>query len=392
MTNKIMRPYMPMNFKPRSWEEIFYSLLRNAYNVGLLSDDRNFLDYVQHKKQIENDLILTLSTIATQLEEGYQDLNSIYLARDLSKATGEDLDVLGTPFYPRINEAAAVTDLKFTCNDPVEKDTVIPLGFLVKHETEDTILFTTIEEGIILTGESEITLQAQCTQTGEAGNVPPHTLTEIIKPIDGVDTVTNEYMSSGGVNRESDDNYRQRLFEWRWVMEKGTYSAVVNAIKNVPSVTGFHIQPYWMGYGTLLIIIDPPTQAVFDLVNAELDTVKATDEEWTIQGVELVPIDASFVVNVSLDEAVAMSAPEMANIEFAVGNYIKTYLDGGLDARGELRDPIPIGRDVVPFEIGRFVSEQIPSIRNFETQYPKEPVVIEAYQRATSGSISVKVI
>jgi len=95
-----MRPYMPMNFKPRSWEEIFYSLLRNAYNVGLLSDDRNFLDYVQHKKQIENDLILTLSTIATQLEEGYQDLNSIYLARDLSKATGEDLDVLGTPFYP----------------------------------------------------------------------------------------------------------------------------------------------------------------------------------------------------------------------------------------------------------------------------------------------------
>jgi len=207
-----------------------------------------------------------------------------------------------------------------------------------------------------------------------------------------VDTFTNEYMSSGGVNRESDDNYRQRLFEWRWVMEKGTYSAVVNAIKNVPSVNGFHIQPYWMGYGTLLIIIDPPTQAVFDLVNAELDTVKATDEEWTIQGVELVPIDASFVVNVSLDEAVAMSAPEMGNIEFAVGNYIKTYLDGGLDARGELRDPIPIGRDVVPFEIGRFVSEQIPSIRNFETQYPKEPVVIEAYQRATSGSISVKVI
>lgn len=389
---QIIREYQPVTYTPKTWDQIFATLLDNAFREGLLSDDRNFTDYILQKKNIENDLILTLSNVATILTDSYNEVTKAYNSKDLSKAREYDLDVLGWPFFERIPADFAVTDLTFRTEDPAPYDIPIPVGTKVKHESDDSIIFETIENGVMVTGMTELTIKARCTRIGEMGNVPPDMLTEMVIPIGGIDSVTNELMSSGGVNSESDDNYRERLSQWRWIMQRGTYNAVVDSITRVPSVTGYYIEPYWMGYGTALLVVDPPTESVLEMVNNELEMVKAVDEEWTVKGVELVPVDASFVINVTLDETVPMSAPEQENTRLAVENYVRTYLDGGIDAYGSKIGPIPIGRDFVPFEVGKFVSEQVTNIRNFEAEYPKEPVTILPYQRATSGEINITVV
>jgi len=384
--------YFPMNYREKTWDEIFYTMLRQAYDNGLLSDDRNFLDYIQHKKGIENDLILTLSNLAVVIAQEYQELTNIHNSYDINKAIGNDLDVLGELFFNRVPESRSVTDLTFTCEEPNDRDVHIPLGFKVKHATDDTVIFETTEEKILLAGETSIKIKAQATMPGEMGNVPPDTLTRFVMPITGLDSVTNEFMTTGGSNRESDDKYRERLKKWRFILEKGTYNSLVNMIQEIPSVTSYYVERYWMGYGTVLVVIDPPTQVVLDLVNTEIEKIKAVDEEWEVRGVELVPVDASFIVNVTLDQEIGYSMVDLENIELSVQNYIRTYLDGGIDNTGVKVNPIPIGRDFVPFEVGKFVSKQIPEIRDFTAEYPQKPITILPYQRATSGEIKVKVV
>lgn len=88
-----------------------------------------------------------------------------------------------------------------------DKDIEVPKGFIIG--TKDNILFTTIETKIIPEGGTvDINIIAE--EIGEQGNVPEGTITEIIKPILGVKSVTNKSKTQNGEYRESDPEFRER--------------------------------------------------------------------------------------------------------------------------------------------------------------------------------------
>ncbi|KEI18244.1 baseplate J/gp47 family protein [Clostridium haemolyticum] len=88
-----------------------------------------------------------------------------------------------------------------------DKDIEVPKGFIIG--TKDNILFTTIETKIIPEGGTvDINIIAE--EIGEQSNVPEGTITEIIKPILGVKSVTNKSKTENGEYRESDPEFRER--------------------------------------------------------------------------------------------------------------------------------------------------------------------------------------
>src|SRR5699024_2421374 len=88
-----------------------------------------------------------------------------------------------------------------------DEGSVIPEGFIIT--TGDDIPFETTEESEIDgTGESEVPIQA--IEPGTVGNVPAGTITEIINPIVGIDSVINQEGTTGGRDEETDEEFRAR--------------------------------------------------------------------------------------------------------------------------------------------------------------------------------------
>lgn len=77
--------------------------------------------------------------------------------------------------------------------------------------TKDNITFIPSETKLIdVTGHADVAIIA--VDYGVVGNVPAGTITEIITPIAGVNSITNAAATSGGRNAETDEEFRDRYY------------------------------------------------------------------------------------------------------------------------------------------------------------------------------------
>ena len=108
---------------------------------------------------------------------------------------------------------------------------IVPTGFLLS--TESDIFFETIEP-ITLTGGTG-TGQIRSIELGRVGNVATGTVTEIINPDADVISVTNPEPVTGGREKETDFELRERFSRSIDGLGSGTAAAIR---KNVTEVTG----------------------------------------------------------------------------------------------------------------------------------------------------------
>jgi uncharacterized phage protein gp47/JayE len=111
-------------------------------------------------------------------------------------------------------------------------DTVIPLGFKVKTSTD--IFYETIESKLISqTGYIDINIAA--VNPGKDGDTPANTITIIVTPIIGLDSIINPSASTGGQDQEMDVDFRDRYQESTAIGAGSTTDAIK---ANLLSVTG----------------------------------------------------------------------------------------------------------------------------------------------------------
>jgi len=136
----------------------------------------------------------------------WQMAEDVYLSAFVDSATGTSLDKVAQYIGIVRNPAErAMGEVKFTGDD----GTIIEQDF--KIETEDGVLFFTLEEVEIDGGEATAEIMAH--YPGTDGNVPADTITEIVTPIEGLDSVTNPDATSGGRNKETDAELRERYIQ-----------------------------------------------------------------------------------------------------------------------------------------------------------------------------------
>lgn len=130
----------------------------------------------------------------------------------LEHATGKALDYqteqIGVVRRPATRATGEVT---FSRDSSATTDYLIPEGTVVQTDALNPIRFETTDSATISQGTSSVSgVPVRAQEGGAHGNVGSNTLVIMPDPPTGVQSVTNPNQTSGGVDRESDDNLRSR--------------------------------------------------------------------------------------------------------------------------------------------------------------------------------------
>ena len=199
-------------------------LLENSYFGGL----SNVNDY--SPTSLANTHVVTNSLMDFEKEETIEDVRA---SKFIKYSKGDALDDLGDEkgVY-RVLGSFATDYVTFTLlDDPATELLQIETGTEV--HTNDNVLFEVTEDVNINIGEIEVNAPVQCTDPGTIGNVRAGTITNIKTPLSFDAVVNNGSDFTNGVDREEDDDYRDRLSKhpnYYPVATKAWYEATANEI------------------------------------------------------------------------------------------------------------------------------------------------------------------
>lgn len=154
---------------------------------------------------VRSPLGVFLRIYAWMLNLLFSTLEDVYNSRFIDTAVGASLYNLGRAIGLKLLGAQkAVGYLTFTGSDGVE----VPEGYLA--ETNAGEQYITLQSGVITNGS--VTLSASAVVAGPDGNTDKNTITNIVNPMSGIETVTNASSFEGGRNTETDAEFRERYY------------------------------------------------------------------------------------------------------------------------------------------------------------------------------------
>lgn len=182
-------------FKRPTYNEIVEDLQQNALET--LGYDTNVSDTGNIGK--------LLKIVAYMCDKLWQDVESSYLSAFVGTATGISLD--------RVASLMGISrDMNVASNVTVtfvgEVGYVIEEGFEVS--TDDNIVFFTTAEATIGQGGT-VDVICECEESGHIGNIEAGKITTIIEPVAELSSVSNSYAGTGGKDKETDAEFRERL-------------------------------------------------------------------------------------------------------------------------------------------------------------------------------------
>jgi len=248
-----------MAFTPRRFEQIFADMIARLVARTALSD----VGDASGVKQV-------LAASSREDDEIYFQMSNILAMFDISTATGDDLDERAAEIQPgtisRLLARVANGALVFTRTGVAGTDN-ISAG--TRCQTVDGAVFVTTAVGSILptfTDSSPIPCVAEV--PGSAGNVASNTVTKMInKPINVV-SVTNPLPMLNGLDKESDDSFRQRIKYYVASLSRGTVLALEQGVLGLEDATTGQSIRYSKAFrdftnpGTVTVYLDDGSGAI----------------------------------------------------------------------------------------------------------------------------------
>lgn len=131
----------------------------------------------------------------------------VYNSSFVDTAVGHALYNLGKLIGIKLRSAQKATGILQVKGQPGVQ---VPLGFLAA--TTSGVRFVSMEAAALnLTGEASVKIAAF--SAGSDGNVAANAITQIINPVTGIQSVTNERPTDGGRERETDEQFRVRYMQ-----------------------------------------------------------------------------------------------------------------------------------------------------------------------------------
>jgi len=192
-------------------------------------------------------------------------------ANSVWTATGSDLDILVQDRGITRQEGTRATgEVTFRTASPTTVNIVIPLGTLVSANiisnvdgyTSDKLYFETTEVGTIAIGYTSAAVDVQAVETGTDGNVPAYAINSQTVYIAGISRVENVAPLTGGTEKESDDDLRERYIYATDINGRATLPLMEQHIYDLETVR--ECQIYQAAPGEIEIIADSTTLSVTD--------------------------------------------------------------------------------------------------------------------------------
>ena len=214
----------------------------------------------------------------------------------LDTAEGEFLDRKALDYNEARNPATAATGILLFTGDvgaAIPQGTGALYGALVFETTAPARIGT---DGTCQVG-------AACLTEGPAGNAPAGAITALQASVDGVKSVTNPQPFGGGTGAESDDSFRQRIFDKiRRPITSGNRNHFIYWAKQVSGVGGAKcLGAEVCGAGKVKVIVlsdqyKAPDNVVLENVKAHIEEERQIGADVTVAGAA--PKAAHIVVEV----------------------------------------------------------------------------------------------
>jgi uncharacterized phage protein gp47/JayE len=195
-------------FVPKIYPDILQRMINRTVARSQLSDltDSSTFKHV-------------LGATAREVDDAYYQMNNKLDVSSVDRASGDDLDRRAEDYIaavpPRIQAVAATGTLVFS-RTTINPGPVIniPIGYEVEvpGEAEPIIAATTVAGTIGVGNTESAPVATVVVDAGTRGNVGANVLTKFKSgPPTGVEAVTNPTAYVGGLDRETDDAFRQRI-------------------------------------------------------------------------------------------------------------------------------------------------------------------------------------
>lgn len=382
-------------YSKKEYPQIFMNELINALAQELISRQEDFERYIKNRDDISNFYVMTLSIIAEAISNVYEDIDNEYYSNKVEYAVKNDLDDLGKLVNcSRPQGTRSAVKLTFTLAQAQEDEISIPSGVLC-HSTSNGLSFRTGEELYFGADETESTVTAYCTVTGSRNQTLENTISVIDSDlsdyIQGSIFVTNYNSSFGGSDPFDDADYRTLLMNWILKNQKGNLGAFTDYLDRVDGLESYSLIPLWDGSGTIKVILDcdDSSEVMNTVWNGLKSDVTNIDADIYLVTPEKIPIDVFTVVDVNIDRVNPFSSHEMEVIKSKISAAITRYIRGGVRVNGEYYKGLVIGQDFVPFQLAKFVTEEVSEVQNMTFDYPQEVISIDSDEIGVTGEIGV---
>lgn len=311
-------------FKRPTFDEIVEDLQQNALET--LGYDTNVSDTGNIGK--------ILKIVAYMCDQLWQDVEGAYLSAFVGTATGVSLDrVAASMGLTRDMDISATATVTF----------VGDVGYLIEEGfevcTDDNIVFTTTADATIGAGGT-VDIICECEESGVVGNVGAGDITTIVEPIAEVVSVVNNNAATGGKDKETDAEFRERIGEGS--NTESTTDAILTEVMELSGVMSATV----VSNDTNLEVDGRPAHSfetyVYGGSDAEIAQAIWNKKPTGIQSIGDVSINVSdiagqtHVVNFSRPtmESIYIKAKITTNEEFSTGSAVATEIIkyiGGLD-------------------------------------------------------------
>lgn len=381
-------------YTKKEYPEIFKKELTNALEQELISRQDDFARYIANREDISNFYVMILSVVAEAIDDLYEDLDNEYYSNKVDYAVKSDMDDLGLLINcSRPEGTRSAVKVTFTLTQTQEDEVHIPAGIVVN--STNGLSFRTSEELYFGVDETSKTITALCTVKGSRNQTLENTITNIESDlsdyITGSIRVNNASSSFGGSDPFSDADYRTLLKNWILKNQKGNLVAFTDFLDTVDGLESYAIAPLWDGSGTIKLVLDcDDSEDVMNTIWEGIhESVIEATEDVVLTTPEKIPIDVSTIVDVNIDRVNPFSAQEMEDIKNQIEAAINRYIHGGMRANGKYFKGLTIGMDFVPFQLAKFVTEEVPLVQNMEFNFPSEVITIDSDEIGVPGDINI---
>ena len=183
-------------------------------HTQLIEDYQNkYFELTGEKRELPlaDPVRLILQAVALKLYQGYQYIDRSGKMDLLKYSSGEYLDNLAAlKGLFRREATGAITTLRFTASAVRESVTPIPGGIRARDDAGN--VFATDAYAEIPAGQTYVDVQATAITPGKAANgLPANSIELFVDPVPYIRSVTNIVETSGGDDREGDDDLTYRV-------------------------------------------------------------------------------------------------------------------------------------------------------------------------------------
>lgn len=178
-----------------------------------------------------SDVAIRMKVLAGEVYNAYVNMEWIKNQMFVDTASGKYLDYLASQRgIERKKAVAAKGELTFYVSEPKTYNIAIPKGTVVATSDDEPIRFVTTEDETIVAGGTLVSVYAEAESAGKNGNV---IIGRVVVPVNvpsEVSSVVNREPFAGGVDKESDNELRNRIKDTFISSANGTNAAYYEAL------------------------------------------------------------------------------------------------------------------------------------------------------------------